>query len=276
MTNLSEKDNIEVIGLKGRFKASALISCSAFSEDKDMPIGIPIFKKNSHEVDLKNWMSKEGIVCKQLFLPIQGAPKYHRTDKDGYIDHSGMKGAKYYHHADLTIQKLIKLIEETNRKTEPNKKNDDFEYSHRLRNYAQVCKEGVSFVGTLGADNCSEEEIAALLILLDSRIANHGFKVGLGKAMGMGSIHSTINKVWVRGIDYKWHQTSNINTHESIIDEITKYITNFKNTLNNLIETGKKLHAINTLLERQERTLSYPPIGNQYWRKFKSHLFPKP
>lgn len=284
MTDQSGKEEMTAIGFKGRFKSSALISAIKLNEEM-FNAEVPFIyndggaSKKFTSVPLSKWLDNNDDVCSQYFLPIQGEPKANRSDKDGYFNLSSghIKGAKYYHHGNLTMQKLIKLIEETNKKTELNKKNNDFEYSHRLRNYAQVCKEGISFIGTVGAENCSADEIAALIMLLDSRIADHGFKVGLGKALGMGSIHSAINKVWIRKTDNyeRWEQVTNFEKSDELIKRITIHVADFGQILLHLVETGKRLNAINALSGMQERPLVYPRIGNQYWRNFNAKLFPR-
>jgi len=35
-------------------------------------------------------------------------------------------------------------------------------------------------------------------MLLETGLGGHAFKIGLGKAFGMGAVESKINKVWIR------------------------------------------------------------------------------
>lgn len=263
MTEESGKQETDHIGLKGRFKSSALISCSRFKEDQDILTSVPYFRENAGApVRLKIWKSDDGSVCRQLFLPLQGEPKANRTDKDGYFNADTlMKGAKYYHHGNMTLDRLIKKIDERNK---------DHAYSHRLRNYAQVCQEGVVFKGTLGAENCSADEIAALTMLLDSRIDSHGFKIGLGKALGMGSVISTIESVWVRTTDHQWTRFK-ADAGDTMIRDIQSRIPGFRERIDLL----KRVNGLNRVLGMQERTLGYPNVGNYYWKDFNAHIHPR-
>jgi hypothetical protein len=78
-------------------------------------------------------------------------------------------------------------------------------YAHQMRPITEVMREGVSFSGALGGENCSIMEIAALFTLLDRRVADHAFKIGLGKSIGLGSVSSRIVRVWVRSAaEYRW------------------------------------------------------------------------
>jgi hypothetical protein len=71
-------------------------------------------------------------------------------------------------------------------------------YAHKQRTFAQVADTGLHFTGVLGATNCNADEAAALFTLLDSRIGEHLFAMGLGKSLGMGRFTSRIVKVWIR------------------------------------------------------------------------------
>ncbi|HRR48340.1 MAG TPA: hypothetical protein P5196_12210, partial [Syntrophales bacterium] len=138
------------------------------------------------------------------------------------------------------------------------------DYSHELRNYAQVCREGLEFYGTVGAENCSIEEIAALLIVLDSRFDQHGFKIGLGKPLGLGSVSSRIRRIWVRKPgDYNW------DPFDVKEDEKIPLLPPCLQDAQRQIKLLTKAHHAVFSLQHVAGELKYPEPGNLYWKAYK-------
>ena len=129
-----------------------------------------------------------------------GPPKPSKRDSNGYFDKGTgrIKGAKSYSHANMEFNR--ELPDLVKKSAAPNK-----DYAHHLCNIAPVCKEGVGFKGTIGGENCTQEEVLALIALLDQRVFDNVFKLGLGKPLGLGSVSSRIDKIWLRRADtYTW------------------------------------------------------------------------
>jgi CRISPR/Cas system CSM-associated protein Csm3 (group 7 of RAMP superfamily) len=151
-------------------------------------------KQANINIETKKWIDKDSKneIASQYFLPILGAPKPNKRDVLGYYDQNGfIKGAKYYKNAKLNYKGLSKYFNNLIFKT---KKIIGMDYSHKLRNFAQICREGVVFKGTVGLENVSAEEMSGIFTLL-----NEGyFKIGVGKPLGLGKVKTNIKKVWIR------------------------------------------------------------------------------
>lgn len=234
--------------LKGRFKASALVdACPLILSNNEIPYPVPGSGKT---VSLKQWIdpTTKNPVARQVLLPISGPPKPNKRDVNGYFNKKSgkIKGAKIYKHAGLKSEVNINAVD----KMPPDR------YKHELRNYAMMCEKNRTFKGTVGAENCSSEEIAALFMLLDSSVLNYGYKLGLGKAFGMGTFTSAITKVWVRSSQtYQWEAYDN---PDEIRMRFEKEIELLKS-----IETLKLNHMANM----ETRNLIYSDPGSAYWRK---------
>lgn len=284
MTDESKSENRESVGCKGRFKSSALLNTIELTEET-ISSSVP-FLQNKKPVDLpvkmKVWKHDSNKICQQFLLPIQLSPKPNKRDVNGYFDKDTgqIKGAKFYRHGLSQPKNLDDLkqniICQTDDKKDLNPETGKFEYSHELRNYAQVCESGIKFTGTIGAENCTLEEIAAFLILLDSKFTKsefnikHGFKIGYGKALGLGSIESSINKIWIRLKDHyeKWcvlESTGALKMYLSgngkykELEMLVKKIQNERNYSNN--------ELINSLIDCDNIKLKYDEPKN-YWRFF--------
>ncbi len=246
-------------GFKGRFKAAALVSVLDVTEDTTTG-QIRNGTDRMYPVNVKKWNYNGQEVSRQFLLPIMGGPKPNKRDVGGYYQNGMVKGAKAYRHAVMTWRSLEQLITETN--------NRDYlegaagmPYTHDLRNYAQVCKEGLTFCGTFGAENCSVDEVAALLLVLDRRHARHGFKIGLGRPLGLGSMSSLVKRVWVRKAgSFSWEKYDIQRESETspILPPALGEISKAMNVL-------KKAHSRVMSLDQSADSLRFPQPGNQYW-----------
>lgn len=273
MTDESKADGREAVGYRGRFKASALVHADPL-EERIAPSEIPFDNEaNKLAVCLTEWTRRDKPdkpVCRQFLMPIQGPPKPNKRDIDGYFDpESGhVKGSKTYRHGTLRVADLDRL--ETHIKHFSGKVERDgegkFVYTHRLRNYAAVCDKDLEFEGTVGIENGSAEEIAALVMLLEHQIADHGFKIGSGKAFGLGSMASSIQSVWLRGNDpYRWEEVPV--SAETLIAELKTRIPG----IDKEIRTLKAVQAaLNCLEGMEKRRLDYPDKGSGYWDRLGS------
>ncbi len=260
----------KVKGFKGRFKSSTLINNQVIKEGE--PQQPPKYDFMDEKIELKRWHNEKGErIARQVLLPILGEPKPNKRDKNGYFDKDSgeLKGAKYYQHAKLNLDNLI---------NETNRKNTNV-YSHKLRNYAQVCEAGLAFTGTVGAENCNLDEIGALLVLLHSKLLNNGFKIGLGKSLGLGSIKSTINKIWIRKQESydSWKQIT-INSTQDIMNNLKNDLPGVDTVIKNLKSTAKMLNSLqikNDDLAVPDYTLEYPGPDprelQNYWRTFNNN-----
>jgi hypothetical protein len=216
LTVRHKSDAFDTEGYGGRFKSAALVCDQRIGGDSGGTTTclIPYYKgaekaqQNKTEVPLALWLDEAGNpLCRQHLLPILGPPKPNKRDVEAYYSpKSGtVKGPKAYKHGYQNLRDLAALdkrIQWHNTNLQSfNKEVNDFEYSHRLRSYAQFCREGLRFRGTVGVESASTEELAALIMVLDHRIAGHGFKIGMAKAMGLGSVRGWIERIWVRRPD---------------------------------------------------------------------------
>jgi hypothetical protein len=272
MTDETKNDGREAVGYRGRFKASALVNDDLI-EEQSVTAEIPFDnEENKLTVSLTEWTRRDEPdkpVCRQFLMPIQGPPKPNKRDIDGYFDpESGhVKGSKIYRHGTLRVADLERLethIKHFNGKLEREK--GKFVYTHRLRNYAAACEAGLEFEGTVGIENGSAEEIAALVMLLEHQIAGHGFKIGSGKAFGLGSMASSIQTVWLRRNDpYRWEEVSV--SAETLMAELKTRIPG----IDKEVRTLKAVQAALNRLEGMEtRQLDYPDKGPGYWNRLGS------
>jgi len=244
-------------GYAGRFKAATLIADFSV-EESSFPTTIPS-ADSEIKVDFATWKDSNGEEkIKQVLLPIMGPPKPSKRDADGYFNkRSGLiKGAKSYRHSDLNFDtKLPNLLPV-----------GDKGYAYRLCGVAPVCKEGITFKGTLGGESCSPKEVAALLLLLDKRLGGNVFKLGLGKHLGLGSVSSCIKKIWLRCTSsYTWQQIDIPADADgtTILDSLNETLPLAVKQVN---QFPKEL--LNTW-DNTPTTLRYPRPGNNYWREAK-------
>lgn len=282
MTGTTEKEN-EAVGFRGRFKAAALVCNDPVKEDKAQDDKtVPVKEKKegedvivSKDAGFLSWRHNGEENSRQFLLPILGPPKPNKRDVNGYFNpKTGLvKGAKRYRHARMFFEDLKELIQNTDRGAET----QISEYAHHLRPCAQVCKEGLVFTGVLGAENCAIDEIAALTAILDTPTMGHAFKVGLGKALGMGSVRSSIRRIWVRRPDaaYCW-ETLAVNenpvaTLREILSEIHR--SEFHKAVLTLKDVQEKLNLLGE--GWRERTLRFPTAGLYYWNDFNNPSGPR-
>ncbi|MCX7858218.1 MAG: hypothetical protein N2513_09645 [Deltaproteobacteria bacterium] len=264
MFGMTEKEDTEtaeskVVGFKGRFRSSALISDVRVVKEVVINGKYKFIPHKS--IMLRKWLDENGNeVAKQVLLPIMGPPKPNKRDVDGYYDKTTgfIKGAKVYCHGYLNDAENIGNIDNI-----PESEN----LNHRLRNFCQVLKPGIEFKGTVGAENCSVEELAAFLLLLNTQFSDHGFKIGLGKAFGMGSVTSRIQRVWIRRSDnYENWVPIDIKQldEKSVLIELSKFISGIESAYTTL----KKIReAFNKVSDMELYQLKYPTHGNKYWDK---------
>lgn len=301
MFGITVDDSKEAVGLRGRFKAATLTGPKVEAEERFSQ------KANGVAIELTRWRDSNGTeIASQFLLPIQGQAKASKRNGGYYNDLGLIQGAKQYLHAELDYVGLTDSIERVN-----NCKNlGDYygqaldarqsslrgiDYSHPQRNYAMVCRDRLTFSGTLGAENCTVEEIAALLMVLDHSIAQHGFKIGLDKAIGLGSMTSTINKVWLRkSADAPWMQLTLPISGSSLaklqakgnkgkIVKLTdlqqqegkaaSWPTVLDGEIKGLAKAAEELkkvqHVLNQTDNSPEGPLVYPPPGSNYWKSFR-------
>jgi hypothetical protein len=263
MTVSEEKGN-EDVGYRGRFKSATLV-CDRKTVELLGTTQVPGQGKNQ-SISIKIWTAVDGTtISEQVFMPIQLSPKANKLDVDGYFDQKGnLKGAKSYRHAgertaDLT--KLKQYIKDAVGGTN---------YKHRLRNYAQVCAAGLEFKGTVGVENTNAEEAAALILLLEHSLKDHGFKIGLGKALGLGSVRSRIERIWVRRAgDYRW---TGIDLHRSkeqpasALESIKGNLPDIGNAVGDLMKVAAVAQQLNTMKGMDKVSLEYPSNLKDYWK----------
>lgn len=275
LANKSENGDKGAVGYAGRFRAATLVTDFALTERK-VKGSIPMKETLSPQVvNFSEWSDGNRVIAKQFALPILGPPKPSKRDVDGYFKEKtgAAKGAKRYHHADLnfddTLPHLVQLADKK-KVTE-----EGLPYAHQMRPIGVVCREGISFKGTLGIENASAREVAALLLLLENRTLDHGFKLGLGKSIGLGSVASSLRRIYVRRSGtYDWNS---IDVPEDckpqemlailkqalpeVVDEIKRLIQS--------AETWRKLHA----LKERKQALAFTKAGWNYWRNAKVETF---
>ncbi|MBV5341464.1 MAG: hypothetical protein J0665_18235 [Deltaproteobacteria bacterium] len=271
LADKSEGGNKDAVGYAGRFRGSTLIAGFTVTEKpKSIKDSIPAKEvRHPQSVLFSSWHNGDEVVARQYALPIMGTPKPSKRDVNGYFDEGtgAIKGAKRYHHTELDFaKKLPDLISRTN---QPQKVEGDMDYGHQMRPVAVVFKEGVEFKGTIGGENCSHEEVAALLMVLNKQSAGHAFKIGLGKSLGMGSVSSRISKMWIRKSDsYKWVPISipDESDHKTLVETLKPIIPETVKHVTLLIQTKEildKIHAFEGKGKKQ--SLSFPKPGLKYW-----------
>lgn len=261
----------EAVGYAGRFKAATLVSDFSVTEER-FDCSIPA--KETHtpqKVELRVWKNNGIDVIRQIVLPIMGPPKPSKRDVNGYFDEkTGMiKGAKRYRHTkldiDISLRDLVAGVDKE--KLTP----EGMSYAHQMRPVAAVCREGVSFSGTLGGENCSKQEIAAMLTLLDKRAGGHAFKLGQGKNIGLGSMSSRVTCIWLRkpGEGWQWVSVpSDENSRKELFAAIKEVLPEALEELKSIINTAGtnvKLHAITD----EQPQLKFTKAGLSYWRDAK-------
>lgn len=298
MTDSSGEKERDAVGFMGRFKAATLmakgnelkpVAAESYRIPKtdkgpDKTYGVT-YHNDPAQLLRYALTGDDKPVMRQFLLPILGEPKPNKRDMDGYFDKStGMlKGAKYYLHSGLTFEKLKELIRDRDPRPIIEGNGDTgLPYAHNLRNYAMVCREGLEFGGTVGAENCSVEETAALLMLLETEIDNegvkngsgksigHGFKIGLGKSLGLGSVSSTIGKIWVRSVHAKG-DPGECAWKAIPVSKGTDFkalgISGLGEALEMLLTVQDKL---NSWPERiTDKRPQYPKPGTDYWKAIK-------
>lgn len=271
MTNKNEKEN-EAVGFRGRFKSAALVNDLRLKKEEETTL-VPVPQGEGKqpkmtEVNFQKWVNQADLndrVSHQILMPVMGPPKPNKRDVDGYFNPATGKarGAKRYLHAKMNNQDLADYI----RKVDGGGEAQMGEYKHELRPVAQVCREKLTFTGTVGAENCSVDEIAALVTLLGSGMDGmkpHAFKLGLGKALGMGTVRSSISKIFVRKPDqYEWDCRDCRDGKLSA--EINSLIPGTEKALQTLKDVQEKLNLLEGM---DDRKLHYPKAGLYYWKDF--------
>lgn len=289
MTDETKRKDRPAVGYRGRFKASALVCDEILEPIAELKEGVPVITdKTSKTVQapIKAWgHGKSDIKCRQFLLPIQGQPKPNKPDEDAYFDPTSgfVKGIKTCRHGKITnLKDMEKSIEKTDSKLTladhlPNaferekKRLEGLPYGHSLRSWAEVCDSGMVFKGTLGAENSSPEEIAAVVLLLDTGIAGHGFKIGTGKALELGSVESHIKKIWIRDSeryvkpekDNSWITIDVINP-QALTESLKDRLPKVKDELDELQKVSEFERRINQL-DKNELPLACPPPGFHHW-----------
>jgi hypothetical protein len=246
-----DADQKSAAGFKGRFKASALVATEALENYTTEAETLSFF--NSMPVHKGVWSNPQHHkLAYQTLLPILAAPKPNKRDKNGYFDKKGnIKGAKCYRFGS---RDTAEFHQET----------QDRDYTHRLRNWAQVCDKELVFNGVLGAENCTPREIAAFLLLLEHHLAQHGFKLGMGKAFGMGNVISSITKLWVRNAhDYTW-KSWNCRSEEDMTDNLESHVPGVKKAIQELKNKHNQIQKLNKAVTQK---LAYPSPSPKYWRE---------
>ena len=239
------------VGFKGRFKSCTLVCDSVLQ--KANPKWISVEKQNCKR---ETWTDEAGkTLSYQTLLPIMTTPKPNKRDKaNGYFnDQSGrIKGAKVYRFGERGAAEQFDV------------ETGGGDYRHGMRNWAHVCDKGMCFDGVLGAENCSLTEAAAFLVLLEHGVASHGFKLGLGKALGMGNAVSEIRKVWVRKAeDYAWRSLQVQGQGARIGQALEPLAPGISGAVDHL---KKKHDKLCKLEQKLEKPLQYPKPSPYYWK----------
>jgi hypothetical protein len=298
MVDTSDRPGRVAVGYGGRFKSSALVSQLQLSPVR-LPCKVPYLSAPGKlkEVEILELRSSGQMAARQVFLPLLLGAKPNKPDVDGYFDPvtGYLKGPKEFFHGACVnflgnifevrcLADLFKLIAFIDSKLATKTEGGSLkfsDYTHELRNWAVVGESGLSFAGTLGVENCSPEEAAALVMLLDGRVAGHGFKIGLGKSMALGSVVSCIRAIWVRrGGDYSNWQRVEVKAtpdRESIYRTLDNCLPEADAELGRLINTQAVLNRINSFEMIDEFCLKFPPKGRDfqkrdYWTNFAQTL----
>lgn len=261
-------------GFRGRFKASALVC--------DLPVTaepLPGVMPGGGSVAYVAYRDAEGgLVARQILLPLMGSPKPNKRDvaNGGYFEKGFVRGAKEYLHSGHTLDTFTDQVEKQVNRWQylrdlhgPTAKGGEMPYNHDLRGYGVVCRDKLTFAGTVGVENASTEEVATLVVLLHQQLADQGFKIGLGKSVGLGSMASTIKKIWVRHNEsYQWESIT-LNGSAKIHELLDEKIPGIKAKIDDLVKAQKEGAAYSRrdpLKSRQGRTPYYPAPGQDYWK----------
>lgn len=272
----------EAGGFKGRFLSSNLIADREVKEQRLIKYKVPVVssenKIEKHPVEIRCFYDSNGKeIGRQFLLPVLGPPKPNKQDVDGYFEpQTGLlKGAKVYRHASLNSEALRNLLKRTDTTRTVRIGKKEVPYPHNLRSWAEVFYEGITFSGTVGAENVSLSELTALFIILNSEPEwlkiTQKFKLGIGKSVGLGSVRSRIKKIWLREPStYRWKEFE-FSTWEGFLNDLEKQ--GFSTIKNQLKEEMQKWQKVETIEEGI--ILNYPPPGHDYWEKAKNTgLFP--
>lgn len=278
MTDETGRKEREAVGYRGRFKSSALVSEQTLDDPERFTHPIPeeTQKSDYRQISLLCWKSGGQTICRQVLMPIAGPPKPNKRDVDGYFSPQKgcLKGVKMYRHGTKGVNGLndwSKTIEKLDR--EINRIQGKFITSHKLRNYAVVCEKDMTFKGTVGVENASPEEIAALLMLLEHSVAGHGFKIGMGKAWGLGSMISRIRKVWIRSqSNYQWipFPFEQVNW-EHLVSVMEDQMPGVGPAVQGFKQVADLKQKINPYCSNDaEKMLKYPRELKSYWKNAKN------
>lgn len=183
-------------GFRGRFKAATLVSSVELKQESGIR-DYSSFLKGANALRVEEWHDAQGnpVTALELLPVAMTSNPYGKHTREKYFHDDGeILGAKYFPHENLASARNIKGI-------------DQKRVKHEHRTFGEVCRPGVVFSGTVGAENCSIDEIAALAIPLHSPASGHGFKLGIGKFFGLGSVESSVSRIWVRDCrSYTWQQ----------------------------------------------------------------------
>ena len=280
MTDHSKNVDLDAVGFRGRFKSVALISEITLDEEdffkKPIPVESDMHNSNYQDATMIQWKCNGEVKCRQYLMPIAGSPKPNKLDVNGYFYPHGalLKGVKNNVHGSLgagSLDDWSSTITELDKRIEPDDEGK-FKISHKLRNYAVVCESGTMFHGTVGAENCSPDEVAALLMLLEHTIAGHGFKIGLGKSWGLGSMISSVKQIWVRRTtEYSWTPSSSFeNTDwEKLVKEVDGLMPGVESAVNTFKKVSNLPQKINPYCTHEKKHLKFPDNLRYYWRDAK-------
>lgn len=281
---IGRQDNEDTVGYRGRFLASALISnltIDPVAQNYDAKIpSLEIGDERSGKlvsVKLKKWLDSNGKeICKQFLMPVFGPPKPSKRDINLYYDKKTglLKGAKRYFTAVLSWEEFENTINETNSKLDLTS-SKDYRYGHKLRRFAMVAKpDNLWFSGTVGIEQASVEEVAAMMILLHTPEFHHAFQIGLGKSLGLGTMESCITGMWIRTPqNYEWQYfgITAKNSWTDLIKWAETHISGLQNEMGKIRKIAETRNLLDELNSKTcQRKLVYPPPGNNYSNEAKN------
>ncbi|MDQ7031595.1 MAG: hypothetical protein Q9M37_02615 [Desulfonauticus sp.] len=266
-----QKEEKEATGLKGRFKACTLISDFVINREKSDRAKVPVYierdkQSKQEKLDITILKTPEGReIGRQFLFPVQGPPKPNKRDVNGYYekDTGYLKGAKVYKHTEENH--FTALLEEINH-TFKTIKDQKEASSYRLRNWGEVLYAGASFRGVVGLENSTLDEVCGIIFLLHTPFSKHGYKLGLGKAFGLGSVESYVKKIWIRTPqDYTW---KSFEVEDDLLRSIEKAgLKDLTAGLQKLKQADNMLQRINSIQDKADK-LRFPPPGLTYWKNF--------
>lgn len=104
---------------------------------------------------------------------------------------SSLRGRKYYWHHDPESVRFNKSMERT-----------------KLNKTIRPVKEGITFYGELYFDGISRKQLNQLIYILNTGKEGLGYKLGMGKPLGLGSVTCKVNAVEERKIMLKQNKVS--------------------------------------------------------------------